>query len=225
MPVLFPYKCFRCSKWPCRCEDGQTIINGNCEQVLSRLKRHFDLVLTDPPYGITDVWRGGVGDNGSWANQRQLKAVRDTWDTPPSQELLNLVIAQSKKVIVWGGNYFKLPISRCWLVWSKPERNFSLADCELAWTNQDNVCRVYDGNRHEGKNVHPTQKPVELMKWCMKLGWAKKCTSILDPFCGSGSTLVAAKLLGGRRALGIDVNEEYCELAAQRLANSYRMVI
>jgi DNA modification methylase len=101
-------------------------------------------------------------------------------------------------------------------VWNKPERGFSLAEAELAWTTADNVVRVFDYKRHENGRLHPTQKPLALFRWCLTLPWAKGAITILDPFAGSGTTLRAAKDLG-RRAIGIEIEEKYCEIAANRL--------
>ena len=114
--------------------------------------------------------------------------------------------------------YFGLPPSRGWLVWDKGQRDFSLADAELAWTNLDAAVRVMTYARGqlnaEGK-VHPTQKPEPLMSWC--LNHVPDAQTVLDPWMGSGTTLVAAKLRG-LKAVGIEINEQYCEAAKRRLA-------
>ncbi|NIP97629.1 MAG: site-specific DNA-methyltransferase [Akkermansiaceae bacterium] len=128
---------------------------------------------------------------------------------------MDLVVSGGNQSIVWGGNYFELAPSRCWLVWNKPERGFTLAEAELAWTNADSVVRVFDGNRHDTTTDHPTEKPLRLFKWCASLPWSRSATTILDPFCGSGTTLRAAKDLG-RKAIGIEIEERYCEIAAKR---------
>jgi len=120
-----------------------------------------------------------------------------------------------RAAIVWGGNHFALPPSRGWLVWNKPERGFTLAEAELAWTNMDRVIRVCDCRRSDPHRTHPTQKPLAVMKWCIKQAPAD-CQTILDPFMGSGTTLRAAKDLG-RRAIGVEISEAYCEIAANRL--------
>jgi site-specific DNA-methyltransferase (adenine-specific) len=175
------------------------------------------LVLTDPPYGIQEKWVGG--NKHGWGKAKGENRLRQEWDgSPPDKDTIDSIVSKGRAAIVWGGNYFELPPSRCWLVWNKPERNFTLAEAELAWTNADNVARVCDCNRHEVDRLHPTQKPVKLMKWCMGLPWASGVT-VLDPFAGSGTTLVAAKQLG-RKAVGIEIEEKYCEIAAQRLRQS-----
>ena len=120
--------------------------------------------------------------------------------------------------MIWGGNYWVLPPRMGWLVWDKGQRDFSLADVELAWTSQNRAARIFDMARsqalHESERVHPTQKPVALMRWC--LGFVPDARTVLDPFMGSGTTLRAAKDLG-RKAIGIEIEERYCEIAAKRM--------
>lgn len=190
--------------------NGIYIIHGDCREVLPSLSP-VDLVLTDPPYGIAAVWKGGAGKG--WGKANAQKAERNEWDgTPPSQETIDLVLSKCGDAIIWGGNYFNLPPSRCWLVWNKPERNFTLAEAELAWTSLDAVVRVFDCRRSDPGREHPTQKPLDLMRWC--LGFVDG--TVLDPFMGSGTTLRAAKDLG-RQAIGIELEERYAEIAARRL--------
>jgi len=194
---------------------GITIYHGDCREVVPTLSG-IDAVVTDPPYGIAGKWKGGFSTAHGWGRAGQMANKRNEWDTePPSKETIDLMLSTGSQHIIWGGNYFQLPVSRCWLVWNKPERGFSLAECELAWTDFDNVARVYDCCRSEPDRVHPTQKPLALMSWCIN----KTDGSILDPFMGSGTTLVAAKLQG-RRAIGIEIEERYCEIAAKRLAQN-----
>ena len=190
---------------------GITIYHGDCRDVLPNLPI-ADLVLTDAPYGIASIWKGGHGHG--WGNARAQSGTRNAWDIePPSSDTIDAVIAHGKMAILWGGNYFVLPPSRGWLVWTKPERGFSLAEAELAWTNRDNVIRVFDGPRSDIGREHPTQKPLCLMIWCLQF----QAGTVIDPFMGSGTTLVAAKTQG-RMATGIEREERYCEIAAKRLA-------
>lgn len=195
-------------------QDAQvTLYHGDCREVLPTLPP-VDLVLTDPPYGIASVWKGGKGHG--WGRARAQQPERNAWDeSPPSDELLSEIIAKGKQNIVWGGNHYRLPPSRGWLVWNKPERNFTLSEAELAWTNLDSVVRVFDWRRSDPCRIHPTQKPLELMKWC--LSQASDVRTVLDPFCGSGTTLRATKDMG-YQAIGIEIEERYCEIAAKRCA-------
>ena len=196
-------------------DDAVTIYHADCRDILPELPK-VDLVLTDPPYGIAKVWKGGWGHG--WENARCQSQIRNEWDAePPSDELLQQVIGKAKDSVIWGGNYFNLPVSRGWLVWNKPERGFSLAEAELAWTTRDNVLRVFDCNRSDVGREHPTQKPVSLMRWCLTL--FPDAHTILDPFLGSGTTIRAA-LDCGRKCIGIEIEEKYCEIAAKRCSQT-----
>jgi site-specific DNA-methyltransferase (adenine-specific) len=188
---------------------------GDCREVLPMLGK-VDAVVTDPPYGIAHKWQGGGGRG--WGRADAQKADRNAWDeAAPSAELLAQIIGISQEAIIWGGNYFELPPSRCWLVWNKPERGFTLAEAELAWTNRDNVVRVFDCARSEPDRVHPTQKPVALMAWCVE----KTRGVVLDPFCGAGTTGVACANLG-RRFIGIEREAEWFDHACRRIEQAYR---
>jgi site-specific DNA-methyltransferase (adenine-specific) len=200
-------------------DEAVTIYHGDAREILPQMPR-ADLVLTDPPYGIGERWAKSamVGKNGA----SRLWGKGETWDDQvPEAELIAAAIAAGDKAIVWGGNYFGLPPGRCWLVWDKIQ-TFTGADAELAWTNLDAPVRVFRMSRVEayGANAecfkeHPTEKPGPLMRWCLEK--AGDAELVLDPFAGSGSTLRAAKDLG-RKAIGIELEERYCEIAAQRCA-------
>lgn len=198
--------------------NGITIYHADNRHVLPYLDT-FDLLLTDPPYGIRADNCGGRKQakrgKGTW------KDYGDTnWDAErPPASCFTLMLEKSKQQIIWGGNYFVdlLSPTMRWLVWDKGQRNFSLADCEFAWTNHWKASRVFTYHRSKANRdgrVHPTQKPLALMQWC--LGFAKDCKTVLDPFCGSGTTLLACRI-EGRTAIGIELNEIYCEAAAKRL--------
>lgn len=220
--------CYRCSKWPCECKDGQTIIHGDCREVLPELGP-VDLVLTDPPYGI-DESSAKVTSRQRKANGRS-KALADQndygdffWDSDICQDGLDAAQALSRWQIIFGGNFYDLGRASCWLVWDKDNGANDFADCELAWTNFKKAVRKFrwrwngmlqeHGGARKEFRQHPTQKPIALMKWC--IGHAPKAETILDPFMGSGTTLRAAKDLG-RRCTGIEIEERYCEIAAERL--------
>ena len=193
-----------------------TIYHADCREILPLLPK-VDLVLTDPPYGIGRVWKGGFKSSG-WAEAATQKDLRNEWDKEaPNPEVFEAILEAGTLVCIWGGNYFPLPPSRGWLVWEKPERNFTLAEAELAWTSRDMVIRVWNGPRSEAGREHPTQKPEVLMRWCIDKMACPAFGLILDPFMGSGTTLRAAKDLG-RKAIGIELEEKYCEIAARRMA-------
>ena len=190
------------------------LYHGDCLEIMPMLEP-VDLVLTDPPYGIGGVWVGGK--NHGWSTTEIEKDGRNAWDLkPPRKECFDLLRRISSNQIVWGGNYFDLPVSRCWLLWVKPERGFTLAEAEMAWTSADNVIRVFDRHRHTTNRKHPTQKPINLFIWCLEISWAKKAKTILDPFIGSGTTAIACERLN-RRWIGIEIEEKYCEIAAKRI--------
>ena len=193
-------------------EGGITIYNADCRQVLPFL-RGFDLLLTDPPYGIG----AGKMNLGMWRTSRMEKG---DWDkaTPPSW-LLDAMLESADKHIIWGGNYYGLPPSRQYLIWDKGAgfKGRDFAECEQAWCSWDGNAKVYlrdplaSGDYRD--KVHPTQKPAALMKWC--LGLLPEAKTVLDPFAGSGTTGVACKL-EGRKAVLIEISEAYCEKAAKR---------
>lgn len=173
-----------------------------------------DLVLTDPPYGIgadKKKAHSSIRDNPMWD--------KTTWDEQrPSKECFDEMLRIGKKVAIWGGNYFTdyLPVSSGWIVWSKPQADtgFSLADGELCWTSEEFSLRIKKLGRRDG-NVHPTQKPVELMSYCIDK-FTEEGQIILDPFLGSGTTAVAAKQTN-RNYIGIELSQKYCDIANERL--------
>lgn len=208
-------------------KDGIVIYCGDNRTILPMLECH-DLLLTDPPYGIAkDRYRKNTGGKQSAtgsAPKRLFCNTLDEWDVDrPTREQIALALSKSKSAIIWGGNYLAdmLPPSMGWLFWDKLNDGKSFANGELAWTSEKKALRVkrhrWDGMLRDGENAalyHPTQKPLELMTWCMSDTDAK---TVLDPWMGSGTTLVAAKSLG-MRATGIEINQEYCEAAVARLA-------
>jgi len=195
-----------------------TIYHADCRQVLPFLPK-FDLLLTDPPYGMSDKLgprARGRTDGNRWAKHF---SVAPEWDKQtPAAWVIGQMVQCASSAIVWGGQFYELPIGRCWLTWNKIIRNWSSSEHELAWTNLDKPNRAFDYSHGqlaaEGKHFHSTQKPLPLMRWC--LGLVPDAVTILDPFMGSGTTLVAAKL-EGRTAVGIEISEQYCEAAAERL--------
>lgn len=198
---------------------GITIYLGDCRDILPQLPK-VDLVLTDPPYGLKQDARR-IASRGKGSEVIDYGPFE--WDSEPAtREEIEACLHAATKTIIWGGNYFHLPPSRAWLVWDKINSG-DFADCELAWTNLQMSVRLFrhmwNGMLRESerdtKRVHPTQKPIALMKWCLR--FAPDAQVILDPFMGSGTTLRAAKDLG-RKAIGIEIEEKYCEIAVRRLS-------
>jgi len=194
-----------------------TLYLGDCLEILPTLPK-VDAVITDPPYGIAHLWKGGFSEKHGWGKALDESITRNEWDAKPLDEAaVAALLAAGKDAIIWGGNYFPLPQSRCWLVWNKPERNFTLAEAELAWTSMDACIRVFDGNRSDPGRVHPTQKPVALMRWCVD----KTTGTVLDPFLGSGTTGVACMEVQ-RPFIGIEIEPKYFDIACQRIENAQR---
>lgn len=197
-------------------DDYCTIYHGDCREILPQLPK-VDLVLTDPPYGIGET-------NEKNLSRVNLALPKDYgsyfWDKIVDQSLINLCIKSGKFSCIWGGNYYQMHPSSCWLIWDKENGTNDFADCEMAWTNYKKAVRLkkhrWNGMLRKGneKRFHPTQKPLDVIKWAMLLcdDW-KTC---IDPFMGSGTTLRAAKDLQ-RKAIGIEIEEKYCEIAAERL--------
>lgn len=190
-------------------DNAVTIYHGDCREILPTLGR-FDLLLTDPPYGLGEKWSGGT-----WATN-PMYADAKKWDIRPTDCEVQRFILVAQKSIVWGGNYFTLPPSRGFLLWIKTPSMETMADAEYAWTSLDMPSKAYTVHRNpDGTRTHPTQKPLVLMRWCISLA-GPDVQTILDPFAGSGTTGRAAKDMG-RKATLIELEEKYCEIAANRM--------
>lgn len=190
---------------------GQRLILGDCREIMPTLER-FDAVVTDPPYGLAERLQGGT-----WG--KKFEGRYKDWDAVAP---LPFFLTDGVPAIVWGGNYMHLPPSRCWMVWHKRDAVRTMADCELAWTTFDANARVFDWTiaaTNAERVGHPTQKPVALMEWC--LGFLPDAVTILDPFMGSGTTLVACQRLG-RQGTGIEIDPEYWEIACRRVDEATR---
>ena len=205
-----PYR----EKWVSDC-GTVTLYCGDCLEVLPTLEAgSVDAVVTDPPYGLGDKWNGGAG--GAKSSWRIPASEAKSWDMKTASGVEDL--ASFGECIVWGGNYYKMPPSRCWLVWDKKQPdNWTTGQCELAWTNLDRPVRAFRMAQcelaNEGPKSHPTQKPLALMQWCLK--WIES-DAILDPFMGSGTTGVACVRLG-RRFIGIELEPKYFAIAKRRI--------
>lgn len=210
--------------------DNGILYKCDCLEILKEFpEKNIDLVLTDPPYGIninkmsfTNSIEGGI------AKRNNYKGICN-WDNKRiSKEIFFLLFNISKHQIIFGGNYYTdiLAPTKSWIVWDKKTddkyRN-DFADCELAWCSIG-VARIYrylwtgflqQNMKNKEKRYHPTQKPVGLIERLL-LDYSKENDLILDCFCGSGTTLVAAERLN-RRYIGIELEEKYCEITKQRL--------
>jgi DNA modification methylase len=196
---------------------ASTIYLGDNLKILPALG-HIDAIVTDPPYGIgADEARAKHKGSFGWKYYGE-----SSWDIErPDQKIFDLMLEQSDLQIIWGGNYFTdyLPPTMRWLIWDKGQRDFSLADGEVAWTNQMKAMRIKTYSRGKALsrrdgNFHPTQKPIEIMEWCLTFIPNEKV--VVDPFMGSGSTGVACVNMG-RCFIGIEIDSKYFDIACSRL--------
>lgn len=192
------------------------LILGDCREVLAGIGA-VDCIITDPPYGTADLWKApNVPKTRKWHLFGEGEILQ--WDV--ANPLVEELPAMATQAIIWGGNYYDLPLSRAWLVWNKIIRHFSTSVCELAWTNLNCPVDAFDYSHgqlaNEGKE-HPTQKPVPLMEWCVQ----KTTGTILDPFMGSGSTGCAAARLG-RAFVGVEIEPKYFDIACRRIEAAQR---
>jgi site-specific DNA-methyltransferase (adenine-specific)/modification methylase len=206
-----------------------TLYLGDCLDILPTLPR-VDAVITDPPYGIGESskkvesrQRGAGGNSKALADQRDY-GVFD-WDiAPPNPEVIDLIRTKGECQAFFGGNYFYLPPTSCWLVWDKLNGDNDFADCELVWTNWPKAVRRiqwrWNGMIRQGneERSHPTQKPLAVMSWV--IGLCPKADIILDPFMGSGTTGVAAAQMG-RKFIGIEREPKYFDIACERIERAY----
>jgi site-specific DNA-methyltransferase (adenine-specific)/modification methylase len=196
-----------------------TLYLGDCREILPTLGK-VDAVVTDPPYGLGDKWQGGGGGKKSSWGFNPSEAM--SWDGSTAEGVENLP-KLSDQTIIWGGNYYALPPSRCWFVWDKKQNDqWTTGQAELAWTTIDRPVRVFRlaqcEQANEGPKFHPTQKPLSLMQWC--IGWTTGDT-ILDPYMGSASTGVAA-LKQGRKFIGIEIEPKYFDIACRRIEEVWK---
>lgn len=207
-------------------EAGITIYHGDCRDV----GIDADVVLTDPPYGVSwNCQRSGF--NTSRKDGGFSKWMRDSEFPPIANDDGSLDLAfllRYPTAMICGGNYYPFPPTKCWIVWDKRDgiSPNDQADAELMWTNLDKPTRLYrhmwsgllragEENVARSAKLHPHQKPVGLGLFA--LNYAKAKGVVYDPFMGSGSFIVAAKRMG-LQAIGIELEEKYCEIAAKRLA-------
>jgi site-specific DNA-methyltransferase (adenine-specific) len=191
------------------------LLNCDCMDYMATLPdKAFDLAIVDPPYGI-GMDGGNVGYKGF------NNFLKKSWDsTPPDLNYFLELKRVSKEQIIWGGNYFALPTTRCFLIWDKGAgfKGRTYAECEQAWTSFDKNARIYQydplcNGAYKGK-IHPTQKPVKLYEWLLH-NYAKPEQRILDTHLGSGSSAIAAHYFGVD-FVGCELDEDYYNAAKKR---------
>ena len=187
---------------------------GDCLDILPTLESEsVDAVITDPPYGIEITKSPRISitkgyDIDGWDDKRVKKEIKEIYKK-----------YSDKSLVIWGGHYYSdlLPFSRAWLIWDKINDGLDFGEADLAWTNLNQVIRKYKRSSRKIDNgkQHPTQKPIELMKWCIEMG-SNSGDMILDPFMGSGTTGVAC-VQTGRDFIGIEIEPKYYEIAERRI--------
>lgn len=182
-----------------------TLYLGDCRDILPTLEK-VDAVVTDPPYGLN------IAAHPVRGRHEKMK-----WDDSPiASSDVRALIDAADNAIIWGGNYFDLPPSKSFLIWDKCQpHDFTLAMCEQAWTNLNKPAKMFRKSPRAGGNVHPTQKPVSLMEWCVR-HLPSEALVILDPYMGSGTTGVAAVQMG-RKFIGIEREQKYFDIACERI--------
>jgi len=197
------------------------IILGDCLEVMKGLPdKCIDLVLTDPPYGI------GAGAGFGRSQRTSNKIIKGDWDILPEAEIFAEIMRVSHNQIIWGGNYFDLRPTRCFYVWDKQNAGRDFADCEMAWTSFDKVARMKllrvanaDG---AGERFHPTQKPLDLFKWCLAQAGLEKGI-VLDCFSGSGTTALACHDLN-LDFICVEKDADYHAASVKRLVQHQRQL-
>jgi len=193
--------------------------NEDCMIGMARYPdKHFDLAIVDPPYGIDINSSGRLGHYGGKGK---------TWDSCiPNGEYFKELQRVSKNQIIWGGNYFQLPPTRCFLIWDKQQpEGVSFASCEFAWTSYDLSAKTFykrPQGQDDGNRIHPTQKPVALYKWLLT-NYAKPGDKILDTHVGSASSLIACYDLGFD-AVGFELDEDYYHASLERLQKHQKQI-
>lgn len=215
--------------WERRVEIGDCVLyQGDCLRIMPMLEG-VDAVVTDPPYGIKETGSNSRQKDGVSRLGTKTRVVHYedmTWDnTPATRARLEMMREIAPYQIIFGGNYYPLPPTKCWLVWDKLSSG-DFADCELAWTNLPKAVRrikfLWNGmirQNGEPRGDHPTQKPIEVMRWC--LGHIADAEVICDPFMGSGTTGVAA-VKTGRKFIGIEREPKYFDIACKRIEEAMK---
>ena len=209
-----------------RLSDSVTIIRGDC---LACVPIEANAVISDPPYGIDHKVERTIKPGGRWDKQHTARIIGDKKPFDPTPWIGYPI------VLLWGANHYaeKLPPSAGWMVWDKRRggthnQDFIASDCELAWCNSIGSVKILSHlwaglcrDSEVGEHLHPTQKPVVLMAWCMDKAKVPEGATVLDPYMGSGTTGIAC-IRTGRKFIGIEIDAEYFEIARQRLENELR---
>ena len=190
--------------------------NIDCLEYMRTLPdNYFQLAIADPPYGLDPSSSETWSDKSALKNRMWAKGkIGESWDKAPEQEFFDELQRVCENVIIWGGNYFPLPPTRCIICWDKcqPWENFS--QIELAWTSFDKPAKLYKFDNRTSDKIHPTQKPVDLYAYCLR-NFAKDGDRIFDPMMGSQSSRIAAYKLGFDY-VGCELDKEYFDKGCER---------
>ena len=194
--------------------------NEDCMEGMKRYKdKHFSLAICDPPYGINIAnMNMGIGKGAKCSKEENRNWVSKNWDIEkPNNDYFDELFRITKNQIIWGSNYFNLPVSHSFIVWDKAEGmyNRSFSECELAWSSFNKNAKIFKLSPVDKSRIHPTQKPVKLYKWLLH-NYAKKGDLILDTHVGSASSLIACYDMGFD-AVGFELDKDYYEASKKRL--------
>ena len=210
-------------------EPGITLYCGDCREVLPLLHLEGAACITDPPYGINYRSNHNSSRRGAWARWVRYENMPGIYGD--EQPIDPMPLLNFDPLVIFGGQYVanQLPPTRCWIIWDKRDGigPNNQADCEMAWTNLDKPSRIHrqmwsgllragESNVARSPKLHPHEKPVELMRFAIGYAEPDRRLPIIDPYCGSGSAVLAAKELG-YQAIGIEIEPRYCELTVKRL--------
>ena len=193
--------------------DLNTLYNMDCMEAMKDIPdKYFELAIVDPPYGI-DVSKMNMGGRTTVKPDSTKKWDEET----PTEEYFNELERVSKNQIIWGGNYFGLRATRCFVIWDKGESMYgrSFAECEYAWTSFDKSARILKYNPMDLQRIHPTQKPKALYKWLLA-NYANEGDKILDTHAGSCSLAIACYEMG-HDWLAFELDEDYFAAAQERI--------
>jgi site-specific DNA-methyltransferase (adenine-specific) len=194
------------------------LLHEDCMAVMSHYPdNYFELAIVDPPYGMKALGAVDGGIGGKLKDRTFKNGSIDEWDNAPDSSYFEELKRVSKNRIIWGGNYFDLPPSRCVICWDKcqPWENFS--QWEMAWTSFGGVAPLFKLDNRTGGKIHPTQKPVKLYEWLLSK-FAKEGDKILDTHGGSMSSAIAAHY-GGFDMVLCELGKDYYEAGCKRFDN------
>lgn len=201
--------------------DKITITNEDNMKLMARYPdNYFELAIVDPPYGIN------AGKMTMGSGKHKFKKGKDWDNSIPNDEYFKELFRVSKNQIIWGGNYFHLPLNNNWVIWDKLNPNLSFSEAELAWCSINKNVRVFKRysamEDDDGKKQHPTQKPILLYKYCLEK-YAKQGDKILDTHLGSGSIAIACHDYGFDLT-ACELDKEYYQKAIQRIENHVKQL-